>query len=180
MLIENEWLFLQVSYVLPSNFEEVATAVLKVLNNLALIDVTFIQSMLVSMRSEIFFLVRMVFLACLLDSLSLLVLKHIISSVIKPDPSSFPAHNRPDQIWKWNFFTWWAFFFLIAQANGEWLPIRWDYMYPSLQILASKCLLGVLVVAFGCGFMVYMAPTGFIAVFHGQKLCMQLKNLVTF
>ncbi|KVH98506.1 hypothetical protein Ccrd_023280 [Cynara cardunculus var. scolymus] len=34
------------SYVLPSNFEEVATGVLKVLNNLALIDINFIQMML--------------------------------------------------------------------------------------------------------------------------------------
>ena len=38
----------QGSYVLPSNFEEVATGVLKVLNNLALIDITFMQRMLVS------------------------------------------------------------------------------------------------------------------------------------
>lgn len=36
----------QGSYVLPSNFEEVATGVLKVLNNLALIDINFIQMML--------------------------------------------------------------------------------------------------------------------------------------
>ncbi|GKE11524.1 hypothetical protein Tco_1415075, partial [Tanacetum coccineum] len=36
------------SYALPSNFEEVATGVLKVLNNLALIDIHFIQMMLVS------------------------------------------------------------------------------------------------------------------------------------
>ncbi|KAG5536525.1 hypothetical protein RHGRI_024078 [Rhododendron griersonianum] len=38
----------QASHVLPSNFEEVATGVLKVLNNLALIDITFMQRMLVS------------------------------------------------------------------------------------------------------------------------------------
>lgn len=38
----------QSSHVLPSNFEEVATGVLKVLNNLALIDITFMQRMLVS------------------------------------------------------------------------------------------------------------------------------------
>lgn len=38
----------QGSYVLPSNFEEVATGVLKVLNNLALIDINFIQRTLVS------------------------------------------------------------------------------------------------------------------------------------
>ncbi|CAM8943603.1 unnamed protein product [Rhodiola kirilowii] len=36
----------QNSYVLPSNFEEVATGVLKVFNNLALIDITFLQKML--------------------------------------------------------------------------------------------------------------------------------------
>ena len=34
--------------MLPSNFEDVATGVLKVLNNLALMDVTFMQKMLVS------------------------------------------------------------------------------------------------------------------------------------
>lgn len=36
----------QASYVLPSNFEEVATGVLKILNNLALLDITFVQRML--------------------------------------------------------------------------------------------------------------------------------------
>ncbi|XP_021733923.1 uncharacterized protein LOC110700659 [Chenopodium quinoa] len=36
----------QGSYVLPTNFEEVATFVLKVLNNLALTDITFMQQML--------------------------------------------------------------------------------------------------------------------------------------
>ena len=41
-------LLFQGSYVLPSNFEEVATGVLKVLNNLALIDINFMQRMLVS------------------------------------------------------------------------------------------------------------------------------------
>ncbi|KAJ6697138.1 hypothetical protein OIU85_003493, partial [Salix viminalis] len=35
------------SYILPSNFEEVATGVLKVLNNLALLDIVFMQRMLV-------------------------------------------------------------------------------------------------------------------------------------
>jgi hypothetical protein len=34
--------------VLPSNFEEVATGVLKVLNNLACLDLTVLQCMLVS------------------------------------------------------------------------------------------------------------------------------------
>jgi hypothetical protein len=38
----------QGSYILPSNFEEVATGVLKVLNNLALLDIVFMQRMLVS------------------------------------------------------------------------------------------------------------------------------------
>ncbi|KAJ6418418.1 hypothetical protein OIU84_001731 [Salix udensis] len=37
----------QGSYILPSNFEEVATGVLKVLNNLALLDIVFMQRMLV-------------------------------------------------------------------------------------------------------------------------------------
>uniref|UniRef100_A0A7N0VEK1 S phase cyclin A-associated protein in the endoplasmic reticulum N-terminal domain-containing protein n=1 Tax=Kalanchoe fedtschenkoi TaxID=63787 RepID=A0A7N0VEK1_KALFE len=36
----------QNSYVLPSNFEEVATGVLKVFNNLALVDIRFLQKML--------------------------------------------------------------------------------------------------------------------------------------
>ncbi|XP_043704734.1 uncharacterized protein LOC122654625 isoform X2 [Telopea speciosissima] len=36
----------QASYVLPSNFEEVATGVLKVLNNLTLLDITLMQRML--------------------------------------------------------------------------------------------------------------------------------------
>lgn len=43
---------MQGSYVLPSNFEEVATGVLKVLNNLALIDINFIQMMLVSKKNK--------------------------------------------------------------------------------------------------------------------------------
>ena len=37
----------QASYILPSNFEDVATGVLKVLNNLAFLDLKFIQRMLV-------------------------------------------------------------------------------------------------------------------------------------
>lgn len=40
--------FFQSSLVLPSNFEEVATGVLKVLNNLACLDMTVLQCMLVS------------------------------------------------------------------------------------------------------------------------------------
>ncbi|XP_027125376.2 uncharacterized protein [Coffea arabica] len=56
----------QVSYVLPSNFEEVATAVLKVLNNLALIDVTFIQSMLArpDLKMEFFHLMSFLLSHC--------------------------------------------------------------------------------------------------------------------
>lgn len=38
----------QTSDVLPSNFEDVATGVLKVLNNLALLDIKFMQRTLVS------------------------------------------------------------------------------------------------------------------------------------
>lgn len=42
------FIYAQNSYVLPSNFEEVATGVLKVFNNLALVDIAFLQKMLVS------------------------------------------------------------------------------------------------------------------------------------
>lgn len=38
----------QAPYVLPSNFEEVATGVLKFLNNLAYLDIASMQKMLVS------------------------------------------------------------------------------------------------------------------------------------
>ncbi|KAL3513098.1 hypothetical protein ACH5RR_025815 [Cinchona calisaya] len=78
----------QVSYVLPSNFEEVATGVLKVLNNLALMDVAFIQSMLArpDLKMEFFHLMSFLLSHCtskwavatdqtgqlLLESLSLL------------------------------------------------------------------------------------------------------------
>ncbi|KAK4427707.1 S phase cyclin A-associated protein in the endoplasmic reticulum [Sesamum alatum] len=78
----------QSSYVLPSNFEEVATGVLKVLNNLALIDVTFIQKMLArpDLKMEFFHLMSFILSHCtsnwgvasdkigmlLLESLSLL------------------------------------------------------------------------------------------------------------
>ncbi|XP_071903989.1 uncharacterized protein [Coffea arabica] len=57
---------IKVSYVLPSNFEEVATAVLKVLNNLALIDVTFIQSMLArpDLKMEFFHLMSFLLSHC--------------------------------------------------------------------------------------------------------------------
>lgn len=45
----------QTSDALPSNFEDVATGVLKVLNNLALLDLKFMQRMLV--RPFYFFIV---------------------------------------------------------------------------------------------------------------------------
>ncbi|GFP84533.1 s phase cyclin a-associated protein in the endoplasmic reticulum [Phtheirospermum japonicum] len=79
---------LQSSYILPSNFEEVAMGVLKVLNNLALVDVTFIQNMLArpDLKMEFFHLMGFILSHCtsnwsvatdkigmlLLESLSLL------------------------------------------------------------------------------------------------------------
>ncbi|KAK4402233.1 S phase cyclin A-associated protein in the endoplasmic reticulum [Sesamum angolense] len=56
----------QSTYVLPSNFEEVATGVLKVLNNLALIDVTFIQKMLArpDLKMEFFHLMSFILSHC--------------------------------------------------------------------------------------------------------------------
>ncbi|KAL3617823.1 hypothetical protein CASFOL_038144 [Castilleja foliolosa] len=78
----------QSSYILPSNFEEVATGVLKVLNNLALVDITFIQNMLArpDLKMEFFHLTGFILSHCtsnwsvatdkigmlLLESLSLL------------------------------------------------------------------------------------------------------------
>lgn len=78
----------QGSYALPSNFEEVATGVLKVLNNLALIDINFIQMMLArpDLKMEYFHLMSYLLSHCtskwgvatdqtgllLLESLSLL------------------------------------------------------------------------------------------------------------
>ncbi|XP_059303664.1 uncharacterized protein LOC132055724 isoform X2 [Lycium ferocissimum] len=78
----------QASYVLPSNFEDVATGVLKVLNNLALIDISFIQKMLArpDLKMEFFHLMSFLLSYCtskwgiatdqigllLLESLSLL------------------------------------------------------------------------------------------------------------
>ncbi|RVW31731.1 S phase cyclin A-associated protein in the endoplasmic reticulum [Vitis vinifera] len=54
------------SYVLPSNFEEVATGVLKVLNNLALIDITFMQRMLArpDLKMEFFHLMSFLLSHC--------------------------------------------------------------------------------------------------------------------
>lgn len=56
----------QASYVLPSNFEEVATGVLKVLNNLALIDISFIQKMLArpDLKMEFFHLMSFLLSYC--------------------------------------------------------------------------------------------------------------------
>lgn len=56
----------QASYVLPSNFEEVATGVLKVLNNLALLDITFMQRMLArpDLKMEFFHLMSFLLSHC--------------------------------------------------------------------------------------------------------------------
>ncbi|KAL5544567.1 hypothetical protein UlMin_008351 [Ulmus minor] len=84
----NRLSFEQGSYVLPSNFEEVATVVLKVLNNLALLDLKFLQRMLArtDLKMEFFHLMSFLLSHCnskwktasdqvgllLLESLSLL------------------------------------------------------------------------------------------------------------
>ncbi|KAJ4841440.1 hypothetical protein Tsubulata_009084 [Turnera subulata] len=56
----------QGTYVLPSNFEEVATGVLKVLNNLARLDITFIQRMLArpDLKMEFFHLMSFLLSHC--------------------------------------------------------------------------------------------------------------------
>ncbi|KAK6250026.1 hypothetical protein SCA6_004031 [Theobroma cacao] len=56
----------QVSNALPSNFEEVATGVLKVLNNLALLDITFMQRMLArpDLKMEFFHLMSFLLSYC--------------------------------------------------------------------------------------------------------------------
>ncbi|KAF9593065.1 hypothetical protein IFM89_020072 [Coptis chinensis] len=56
----------QGSYVLPSNFEEVATGVLKVLNNLALLDIALMQSMLArpDLKMEFFHLMSFLLSHC--------------------------------------------------------------------------------------------------------------------
>ncbi|EEF47803.1 uncharacterized protein LOC8284472 [Ricinus communis] len=56
----------QGSYVLPSNFEEVATGVLRVLNNLALLDITFMQRMLArpDLKMEFFHLMSFLLSHC--------------------------------------------------------------------------------------------------------------------
>ncbi|KAK8692969.1 hypothetical protein V6N13_070570 [Hibiscus sabdariffa] len=56
----------QASNALPSNFEEVATGVLKVLNNLALLDITFVQRMLArsDLKMEFFHLMSFLLSYC--------------------------------------------------------------------------------------------------------------------
>lgn len=56
----------QASYVLPSNFEEVATGVLKVLNNLALLDIVLLQRMLAKpdLKMELFHLMSFLLSYC--------------------------------------------------------------------------------------------------------------------
>ncbi|KAJ4713125.1 S phase cyclin A-associated in the endoplasmic reticulum [Melia azedarach] len=56
----------QASYVLPSNFEDAATGVLKVLNNLALLDIMFLQRMLArpDLKMEFFHLMSFLLSHC--------------------------------------------------------------------------------------------------------------------
>lgn len=56
----------QGSYILPSNFEEIATGVLKVLNNLALMDITFLQQMLArsDLKMEFFHIMSFLLTHC--------------------------------------------------------------------------------------------------------------------
>lgn len=56
----------QASYILPSNFEEVAAGVLKVLNNVALLDLVFLQRMLArpDLKMEIFHLMSFLLSHC--------------------------------------------------------------------------------------------------------------------
>lgn len=56
----------QASFILPSNFEEVATGVLKVLNNVALLDLAFLQRMLAmpDLKMEIFHLMGFLLSHC--------------------------------------------------------------------------------------------------------------------
>ncbi|CAI8584769.1 unnamed protein product [Vicia faba] len=56
----------QGSFILPSNFEEVATGVLKVLNNVALLDLAFLQRMLAmpDLKMEIFHLMSFLLSHC--------------------------------------------------------------------------------------------------------------------
>uniref|UniRef100_A0A5B7ANZ2 S phase cyclin A-associated protein in the endoplasmic reticulum N-terminal domain-containing protein n=1 Tax=Davidia involucrata TaxID=16924 RepID=A0A5B7ANZ2_DAVIN len=76
----------QASYVLPSNFEEVATGVLKVFNNLALIDITFMQRMLSrpDLKMEFFHLMSFLLSHCTskwrvaTDQIGLLLLESLL------------------------------------------------------------------------------------------------------
>lgn len=56
----------QASYIIPSNFEEVATGVLKVLNNLALLDIKFLQRILArtDLKMEFFHLMSFLLSHC--------------------------------------------------------------------------------------------------------------------
>ncbi|GAB2240611.1 hypothetical protein Droror1_Dr00021129 [Drosera rotundifolia] len=56
----------QASYVLPTNFEEVATGVLKVLNNMALMDISFMQQMLArpDLKMEFFHIMSFLLAHC--------------------------------------------------------------------------------------------------------------------
>ncbi|XP_074304130.1 uncharacterized protein LOC141638681 [Silene latifolia] len=66
LLQANNKSFEQGSYVLPSNFEEVATGVLKVLNNLALMDITFMQQILarLDLKMEFFHIMSFLLTHC--------------------------------------------------------------------------------------------------------------------
>lgn len=76
----------QASYVLPSNFEEVAAGVLKVLNNLALIDITLMQKMLArpDLKMEFFHLMSFLLSHCTIkwkaasDQVGLLLLESLL------------------------------------------------------------------------------------------------------
>ncbi|KAK6920941.1 S phase cyclin A-associated protein in the endoplasmic reticulum, N-terminal [Dillenia turbinata] len=75
----------EVAYVLPSNFEEVATGVLKVLNNLALMDINFLQSVLArpDLKMEFFHLTSFLLSHCTVkwkvasDQIGLLLLESL-------------------------------------------------------------------------------------------------------
>ncbi|KAL5725909.1 hypothetical protein ACHQM5_008994 [Ranunculus cassubicifolius] len=76
----------QGSYVLPSNFEEVATGVLKVLNNLALLDITLMQRLLArtDLQMEFFHLMSFLLSHCTskwksaIDQVGLLLLESLL------------------------------------------------------------------------------------------------------
>lgn len=76
----------QGSFVLPANFEEVATGVLKVLNNLAVIDINFIQRMLAraDLKMEFFHLMSFLLSHCTskwgvaTDQIGLLLLESLL------------------------------------------------------------------------------------------------------